>query len=138
MVFARSTGGNGAWRKLIGNNDGENYIDLYQGSGTYAWHQDGSGDTLYYNNAISVSNDGLVMSDSVMRMYTATNLNNGLLTNPSGPLTIGNEPNSGTGNAGTNAYPWVGNISVVLLYNRILSSGEMTQNFNAYRSRFGV
>jgi hypothetical protein len=33
---------------------------------------------------------------------------------------------------------WLGNISNVLLYNRIISSTEIQQNFNALRGRFGI
>jgi hypothetical protein len=130
MVLARSTGGSGAWRKLIGNADGDNYIDLYQSPGAY-WHQDGSGDTLYYNAGIGVANDTFVMNDSVMRLYIATNSNSGTLTNPAAALAIGNEPSS-------NAYPWVGNIVMVSIYNRVLSTDEMIRAFNAIRGRYGI
>jgi hypothetical protein len=135
MIWTRSnvTGG---WRKLIGNADGENYIDLYQGTSTYAWHQDGSGETLYYNGGINVSNDALLINDNVWRLLWATNLNNGLTSNPTYGLTIGNEPNSSP--QGTNAYPWIGNIALVAMYSRILTTDEMIQNFNATRRRFGV
>jgi len=54
---------------------------------------------------------------------------------------------SGIGNTATNEFSvgcvnqnhWVnGNISVVTQYNRALSATEITQNFNATRTRFGV
>jgi hypothetical protein len=34
--------------------------------------------------------------------------------------------------------PWTGNIGVSSIYDRILSSHEVLQNFNATRSRFGI
>jgi hypothetical protein len=40
-------------------------------------------------------------------------------------------------NVGTGLY-WAGEISNVSLYNRALSSDEITQNFNAYRGRYGL
>jgi hypothetical protein len=40
-------------------------------------------------------------------------------------------------NVGTGLY-WAGEISNVSLYNRALSSDEITQNFNAYRGRYGI
>lgn len=131
MAIARSnvTGG---WRKLIGNGDGENYIDLYQGTSTYAWHQDGSGETLYYNAGVNVANDALLINDNVWRVLWATNLNSGTTTNPAAALTLGNEPGS------SNSYPWIGNIAVFLLYNRILSTDEMIKNFDALRGRFSL
>ena len=136
-VWAKSTGGQGAWRKLIANADGENYLDLYQNaSSPYGWHQDGSGEYLYYNDAIYVANDSLAMPDSVWRMYVALNYNNGTTSNPSTALTLGNEPNgSGTG---ANAYPWVGQIGPVMIYNRVLSKQEIANNFYTFNSRFGV
>ena len=33
---------------------------------------------------------------------------------------------------------WNGNVGIILIYNRILSTNELTQNFNALRSRFGI
>jgi hypothetical protein len=133
VVVARSTV-SGAWRKLIGNSDGENYIELYQNSTGNTWHQDGSGDTLYVDG-VQVSNDTFVMYNSGFHCYAATNLNSGLLSNPSYPLTIGNEPN-GSPN-GTNAYPWIGNIAVVLMYERVLTASEIKQISNLYKDKYG-
>ena len=91
---------------------------------------------IYYNNAINVANDTLAIADSVWRLLIATNLNTGTLTNPAGGLSIGNEPNSSP--TGGNAYPWIGDILMVLIYNRILSSYEIIQNFNAVRGRVNI
>jgi hypothetical protein len=134
MVVARSTYA-GSWRKLIGNGDSENYIDLYQNATGYTWHQDGSGETLYVDGA-QVSNDTYVMSNAGFHFYAATNLNNGLTSNPTYALTIGNEPNSSPN--GTNQYPWIGNIAIVLMYNRVLTTTELLQNYNATKGRFGL
>lgn len=38
----------------------------------------------------------------------------------------------------TNSFFWSGNVALVQIYNRALSATEIYQNFNAYRSRFGV
>jgi hypothetical protein len=117
VVVARSTV-SGGWRKLIGNSDGENYIELYQNTTGNTYHQDGSGDTLYVDG-VQVNQDTFVMYNSGFHCYAATNLNSGLLSNPSYPLTIGNEPNGSP--QGTNVYPWVGDIAVVLMYERVLT-----------------
>ena len=131
-IVAKSTGGEGAWRKVIGNGDGDNYIDLYQYIySPYGWYQDSSGETLYVNST-SVTNNTSAMDDGIWRMYSATNLNSGATTNPNGVLTIGNEPNIVTSSAGTNAYPWIGNIGIVLIYNRVLSTAELLQNYQAF------
>lgn len=133
VVVARSTV-SGAWRKLIGNGDGENYIDLYQNSTGNTFHQDGSGDTLYVDG-VQVNQDTFVMYNSGFHCYAATNLNSGLLSNPSYPLTIGNEPNGSP--QGTNAYPWVGDIAVVLMYERVLTASEIKQISNLYKDKYG-
>ena len=132
IVVARSTV-NGSWRKLIGNWDGDNYIDLYQNPSNYAWHQDGSGETLYVDG-VQVGNDTFVMYNAGFHCYAATNTNNGTLSNPTLPLTIGNEPN---GAANPNNYPWIGDIAVVLMYERVLTASEIKQISNLYKDKYG-
>jgi hypothetical protein len=131
MAWATSTATSG-WRKLIGNSDAENYIDLYQGTSTLAWHQDGSGDSLFYGAGVSTSNDGYIINDGAWKCLWATNLNNGLTSNPSAALTIGNEPGT------SNSYPWIGNIAYVALYSKVLSVDEMSQNYDVIKKRFNL
>jgi len=97
------------------------------------WHQDGSGDTLYVDG-VQVNNDTYVMYNAGFHCYAATNANSGLLSNPTYPLTIGNEPN---GAANPNAYPWVGDIAVVLMYERVLTASEIKQISNLYKDKYG-
>jgi len=132
VVVARSTV-SGGWRKLIGNWDGDNYIDLYQNTSGNTWHQDGSGETLYVDG-VQVGQDTYVMYNAGFHCYAATNSNSGTLTNPTMPLTIGNEPN---GAANPNAYPWVGDIAVVLMYERVLTASEIKQISNLYKDKYG-
>ena len=132
VVVARSTV-SGVWRKLIGNWDGDNYIDLYQNNTGNTWHQDGSGETLYVDG-VQVGNDTFVMYNAGFHCYAATNTNSGTLSNPTLPLTIGNEPN---GAANPNAYPWVGDIAVVLMYERVLTASEIKQISNLYKDKYG-
>jgi hypothetical protein len=129
LIWAKSTGGTGSWRKLIGNGDGDNYIDLYQ-SPSGVWHQDGSGEALYVDG-VSVANDSYYMPGTGWHQWGATNSNGGTLSNPTLSLTVGNEPN-------LTSYPWIGDIAIVQIYNRILTSNEMLQNFNNGRQRFGI
>ena len=128
VVVARSTVIASAWRKLIGNWDGDNYIDLYQSPGGF-WWQDGGGETLYVDG-VQVNNGTFVMSNSGFHCYAATNTNNGLLTNPAYALSIGNEPIN-------NNYPWIGDIAVVLMYERVLTSSEIKQISNLYKDKYG-
>jgi len=131
VVVARSTV-SGGWRKLIGNWDGDNYIDLYQNPSGY-WAQE-CGSTLYVDG-VQVNNGTFFMSNSGFHCYAATNSNTGTLTNPVYALTIGNEPNSSP--TGTNAYPWVGDIAVVLMYERVLTASEIKQISNLYKDKYG-
>jgi len=133
VVVARSTGFAG-WRKLIGNSDGENYIDLYQNSSSPYAYTTESSDTLYVDG-VQVNNNSYVMYNSGFHCYAATSLNVGGLVNPSVPLTIGNEPNGSP--TGTNAYPWVGDIAVVLMYERVLTASEIKQISNLYKDKYG-
>ena len=130
LVWAISNGGTaGSWRKLIGHGDGDNYIDLYQNPSGY-WAQE-CGASLYVDG-VSVSNGSYYMPGSGWHLWGATSSNSGTLTNPTQTLTIGNEPN-------LTSYPWtIGEIAVVQIYNRVLTTNEMVQNFNNGRQRFGV
>jgi len=130
VVVARSTT-IGSYRKLIGNWDGDQYIDLYQSPGGH-FVQDGSGETLYVDG-VQVSSGTYVMYNAGFHCYAATNLNSGTLSNPTMPLTIGNEPNGGT----ANAYPWIGDIAVVLMYERVLTASEIKQISNLYKDKYG-
>lgn len=131
LLWAKSTGGAGGWRKLIGNFDGDNYIDLYQQSGSpYGWHQDGSGETLFVDGT-NVSNDTYVMPNAGWHLWGATNFNNGTVSNPTYGLSIGNEPHN-------NNYPWIGNIMTCSIYNRVLTSDELLKIYNAQKTRFGL
>ena len=117
------------YQKLIGNGDVENYIDLYIGTtGKYRIEAGAAG---FYNNNISVGIETLQADDGIWRMYGAYE-STLPVTNPSVPFGIGNE-----GNTAFN-YPWAGNIYSVMIYSRVLSSYEITQNFNALRGRFGI
>lgn len=132
VVVARSTV-TGGWRKLIGNADGENYIDLYQNPSGY-FVQDGSGETLYVDG-VNVGSGTYLMYNTGFHCYAATNLTNGLTSNSLYALTIGNEPNSSP--TGTNAYPWIGDIAVVLMYERVLTASELKQISNLYKDKYG-
>ena len=71
---------------------------------------------------------------------------NGTLFATSSTWTIGNpstasfvsKPISLGGNPGGSQQSWVGKISTFSMYDRILSASEVSQNFEAQRSRFGI
>ena len=79
--------------------------------------------------------DALTFSGTVLIGYR-----NGVQvgTNSRTSTTVGGGTlNIGTRNDGYAAH-YVGDIAVVKIYNRVLSSDEILQNFNAYRGRFGI
>ena len=127
LVFAK-TNSVGGWRKLIGNGDGDNYIDIWQNPTGYYYSE--GGETLYVDG-VNVSQGAYYMVDTGWHQWGATNLNSGTLTNPSQSLSIGKELT-------TTTYTWTGEISIAQIYHRVLSTTEMLQNFNANRQRFGI
>lgn len=71
--------------------------------------------SLYINGAL----DGSVAYDGTLKQNAAAT------------LSLGRDP-------GANRRYWQGNISSALIYNRGLSVGEVLQNYNAVKSRFGL
>lgn len=80
-------------------------------------------------------------SSSLQSIYIDGNINNsasityGSISNPDAELTIGNLDR---GVYGSDAEFFEGNISNVKIYNRALSTSEITQNYNATKGRFGL
>lgn len=92
----------------------------------------GSWDSRYlklYVNGVSVStlDYGLVIGSTSATSYISYSYNN--------ILAIGAEPGATSSIDGNY---WVGNIAMLQLYNRALSSSEVLQNFNALRTRFNL
>ncbi len=130
FVVAKCTAPSSGWRKLIGNNDGDNYIDIYANSSTQNFATE-SGDTFYVDGTSYVPNNYFYMADGVRRVWIGQSANAGTTTNPAGALTLGNEP-------GNNNYPWFGDISAMVLYNRQLSGEEIRKVANFLRNRFNI
>lgn len=129
IVWAKCNGSGYSWQKLIGNGDDVGYIDLYV-SITNTVYRAEDGSSLYYNNAISVANDSFSMGDGVWRQYVSTNLNGGYASNPPDNFGIGNEGDA------QYTYPFNGNIAIFMLYNKVLTAEEITQNYNYFKNRF--
>jgi hypothetical protein len=130
IAWVRVTSTSG-WQKLMGHSDGDSYIDLYAQSGTSNYHQE-DGSTVWVNTS-TVTNDTYTLNGAGYLMLTSTNSNGGTTTTPTYTFTIGNDPNS----TGTQAaYPWYGYIHTVMVYNRVLSTAEIIQNYQATRMKF--
>ena len=121
LVWAKSDG-SGSFMKLLGFADGENYIDLYQNVSTPFGYRQEDGSSLYVDG-VPVSNNSYALPNTGFHQLASTNLFGGNATPPTTSLTIGNEPD-GSG-AGTNAFAWTGSIAAVMMYNRVLTNGEI-------------
>jgi len=130
LVWGNSTV-EGEKAKIIGFNDSDNYIDLYQNSASNAFHAE-DGSTVYIDGN-DVVNNGYVLLNTGYHQMGSTNLNGGGGF-AGGVLTIGNEPSGSA--AGINAYPWSGSIAVVMMYNRALPVEEIRKTHNIITQRF--
>ena len=131
IAWARVTS-YGGWQKLMGHSDSDSYIDLYAIPNSAApWHQE-DGSTVWVNTS-TVTTDTYTLNGAGYLMLSSTNSNGGTTTTPTYTFSIGNDPNG----AGTQAsYPWLGCIHTVMVYNRVLSTAEIIQNYQATRMKF--
>jgi hypothetical protein len=83
----------------------------------------------------TVSNGGsefkLYVDGGQVNLAPLTLLTSGNITYPTNQLLIG-------GRVLSSPEPWIGNIGMVQMYNRILTSNEILQNYNNTKSRFGL
>jgi hypothetical protein len=94
-------------------NSGYSYTNQFQKFHQVVATHDGTTRTLYVNNVNVLSDTNVVTNqDSSAQL-------------PLGGYSNGN-------------YAFVGAIPIFKLYNRVLTTDELTQNFNAIRGRFGV
>ena len=94
-------------------NSGYSYTNKFQTMHQVVATHNGTNRTLYVNNT-NVLND---------------------VNNISGQTSSGTLP---LGGYSSGAYAFVGAIPIFKLYNRVLSSDELTQNYNALKGRFGL
>jgi len=93
---------------ILGNGPSDTNWRIYSALG----NQPADTWSLYVNNSLAVSNNGGV-------------------SGPDG-ISVGAQTYGGTSEFST------GNFSFVLVYNRILTAAEMTQNYNYFKGRFGL
>ena len=92
----------------------------------------------WYHATFTTSYDG---ANTTMIIYTngiqtASGVFAGTQGNYSNPFMIGD--GNDTTNGTSSWLPFQGRVSNIKIYNRALTAGEIAQNFNATRSRFGV
>jgi hypothetical protein len=101
----------------------------------------GEGDIIFTFNSISTS-----QYNQFVYTYEATNSHKGYLNGVEGTRTSNRTALNGTpsftrcflGVAGGSEGYFNGNMSILRLYNRVLTQAEITQNFNAQKSRYGL
>jgi len=125
------TNGSSGWQKIMGNGDEQGYIDLYLRSGTTNYYQE-DGSTLFYNANNTVTNNSFALTANTWYLLGSTSSNSGTLNNPTDQFGIGAEGDAVYG------YPFNGNIAMVTLFARVLTSTEIIAYYNAFRSRFGL
>ena len=132
----------GTFRGLFGTAAGSRNFNTYMyspSSGVYQLHYSANGQGGFSSN--------LPISYMQWFIIAVTQTTGGLVTyylngQPAGTntgVTFAQYANSGnTENIAFTDNYWYGDISVTSVYGRALSNGEITQNFNALRSRYGI
>ena len=143
-----SSGNGGTLQTLISKAQQSGY-GLYYDKNTsrirFEIHSGGSWRTLTYNFGSLSSGWHHFMGSydgSTVKIYADGSLEGTLshtgtiYYNYSQPVFIGAE--AGTGNTPDSSYKFTGSVALTRLYNKALSSDEITQNFNASKARFGL
>jgi len=128
LFWAKSNNAVSGWRKFIGCDDADNYIDLYQSPSGY-YNQECS--SSLFVDGVAVGNGAFFVSNAGWHFYGATNLNSGGKI-PIRDIAIGHEPDQ------ARAYPFNMNFGHLFIYNRVLSLTEINQIFNLTRNKYGV
>lgn len=140
-VYYRS--GNGRIMQKDDTGSGSGFTRLWE-TGGYGgqyrmelWHSDGAG-TVQYGNPLTVNgwmHLTMTFDGSSIRMYQ----NASLITNANfaGDIRTATTPLWIGGGWSTNEW-FDGYIANALVYNRALNAGEVSQNYNAQKSRFGL
>ncbi len=136
-----------AWIRHDGSgNSVGNYMSQSQNSGYRMRRQGASGNALWiYASGNSVS--GGAIYDNIWYMVTAVFSSSGLRAYINDDLVASNTTAYASGTFGGGLYIGAyavalelfgGDISSCKIYNKALSAAEVTQNFNAQKSRFGL
>ena len=128
-IWNQAYGGFGTWTHEQGNN--VNYYFGDSGANAQPYVSLNSSTTLTGRwNMLVTTRD----TSQVKWYVNNTNTNNrsnpyGVLTSTTSSITIGN---------GYTGVPWAGRMAIIQAYDRALTATEITQNYNAQKSRFGL
>jgi hypothetical protein len=140
-----------AWVNLSGYGSTSGYGVITHKGYPWAWLMENPSNTMRIRFYLSSSGDVSCPDSSTHALntwyqfvgtYDGSNMRfyrNGTLTNTvAGSGTLGGSGLNMVTGAYSGAYFAQGQIPVVKIYNRTLSASEVTQNFNAYRGRYGI
>ena len=119
--------GDGNLYFLVGNSAGNNYSTATMTSNLST--------SQYVNFSVTYDSGNIKMYRNGTLIVTTTSANTSLKSVPT-PLTIGADWDNGS--IDTLLRHYNGNIAISQIYNRALSETEVLQNFNAYRTAFGI
>ena len=120
------------WLDVNGNGSGQRLYCAHAATGTgnpmgiqsSGWSSSGVNDTDFHHYVITMNGN------------TATLYNNGTLhsTKSYTSYTLPNNIQAG----GRGGYSWLGRIPVFKVYDQVLTTDQIKQNFNAYKTRFNI
>jgi hypothetical protein len=119
--------GDGNLYFLVGNSSGNNYSTATMTSNLSA--------SQYVNFSVTYDSGNINMYRNGTLIVTTTSSNTSLKSVPT-PLTIGADWDNGSTDTLLRHYN--GNIAISQIYNRALNATEILQNFNSYRTAFGI
>jgi hypothetical protein len=132
IVKSDTTSGNHMWVDATGNGSNQRFYCAHASTGSSTplgiqnsgWSHSIPQDTNYHHYVITMNgstaqlyNNGVAHSNKSYTSYTL-----------SGQINVG----------GRNGYRWNGEIPVFKIYDRVLTTAEITQNYNAYKNRFNI
>jgi hypothetical protein len=126
------------WNCLYGFGDGAGNIDNWQATGTRYFGSDNQ--SLYTN--VDLYTAGINMWAQTFTSGDNKIYRNNTLNTSNAATTISN-PNIANGFVIANrsddfGYPTKMNMNLMLIYNRVLTTAELTQIYNYYKGRFGI
>jgi len=133
MIISKESVGGNPWNYRIWVNGGQIVADISQ----ITTQSSLSSVLSNYNNG-SWYNVMFTRNDSNWYLYVNGSQVNTKLDNYVGSITNSQEVWIGRSAYLGGSYPFNGSISEVMVYNRVLSSTEVLQNYNATKSRFGL
>lgn len=133
MVVSKEENAGAPWnyRMYLGSGNGYLVGDISSGGEIIKSTNYANGtwvNTVFVRDTVD---DNLYLYVNGVLAQTTTDLSTGVITNAQN-VWIGRSAYLG------GSYPFLGNISIVMIYNKVLNAAEILQNFNAVKSRYGL